>query len=312
MRPLAARTSTAATLELTPVPGAMPVWHATRRRAAVAHRLPAGARARAAGWSRCGAPTSATAARASPCTPRCSDAVGLAAARAHAAGRRRALSGHLARSFPAANRMQRAAYDLSACAPTRDDQRKWLRHGALADGRVPAAQATSMRAGKLAEPGEDDYPFVQVEGDGVHEIPVGPVHAGHHRARAFPLLVVGERRAAAGRAARLQAQGHREALRVDDARRRRAARRPRLGRFHGRLRVGLCDGGRRRIAGVDAAAARAVAARAAARARAHRPAIWGPRLPRQRRRASRSGSRSSRGSRKTCCARTTRCSATAI
>jgi hypothetical protein len=28
------------------------------------------------------------------------------------------------------------------------------------------------------QPGEEDYPFVRVEGDGVHEIPVGPVHAG--------------------------------------------------------------------------------------------------------------------------------------
>ena len=49
------------------------------------------------------------------------------------------------------------------------------------------------------------------------------------------------------------------------------------------------------IAGVDAAAARALAARAGARARAHRQPPGRPGLPRQRRRASRSASRSSRG-----------------
>jgi Ni,Fe-hydrogenase III large subunit len=38
-----------------------------------------------------------------------------------------------------------------------------------------------------------DYPFVRVEGDGVHEIPVGPVHAGTIEPGHFRFSVVGEK-----------------------------------------------------------------------------------------------------------------------
>ena len=58
-------------------------------------------------------------------------------------------------------------------------------------------------------------------------------------------------------------------------------RRPHQRRFDGRLRLGLCDGGRKRGAH-GAARTRAVAARAAAGARAHRQSSGRPRLPRQR------------------------------
>ena len=46
---------------------------------------------------------------------------------------------------------------------------------------------------KDAAPPEDfkddgtPFPFLPVDGEGVYEIPVGPVHAGHHRAGPFPL-----------------------------------------------------------------------------------------------------------------------------
>src|SRR5207344_2058173 len=39
----------------------------------------------------------------------------------------------------------------------------------------------------------DDYPFVRVEGDGVHEIAVGPVHAGIIEPGHFRFSVVGEK-----------------------------------------------------------------------------------------------------------------------
>ncbi|HEX5337539.1 MAG TPA: Ni,Fe-hydrogenase III large subunit, partial [Gallionella sp.] len=39
----------------------------------------------------------------------------------------------------------------------------------------------------------DDYPFVQVEGQGVHEIPVGPVHAGIIEPGHFRFSIVGEK-----------------------------------------------------------------------------------------------------------------------
>ena len=38
----------------------------------------------------------------------------------------------------------------------------------------------------------DDYPFVRVEGEGVHEIPVGPVHAGTIEPGHFRFSVIGE------------------------------------------------------------------------------------------------------------------------
>src|SRR4030095_1437451 len=39
---------------------------------------------------------------------------------------------------------------------------------------------------------DDAYPFVKVEGEGVHEIPVGPVHAGTIEPGHFRFTVVGE------------------------------------------------------------------------------------------------------------------------
>jgi hypothetical protein len=39
---------------------------------------------------------------------------------------------------------------------------------------------------------EDRYPFVKVEGEGVHEIPVGPVHAGTIEPGHFRFSIVGE------------------------------------------------------------------------------------------------------------------------
>src|SRR5262249_31835173 len=69
--------------------------------------------------------------------------------------------------FPAASRMQRAVADLSGLRSTDPDQRPWLRH-------------------------TDLYEFVRVEGDGVHEIPVGPVHAGIIEPGHFRFSIVGE------------------------------------------------------------------------------------------------------------------------
>jgi Ni,Fe-hydrogenase III large subunit len=70
--------------------------------------------------------------------------------------------------FPAAARMQRAIRDLHGFSAGKDE-RPWLIHG------------------------DAPYAFVQVEGDGVHEIPVGPVHAGIIEPGHFRFSVVGER-----------------------------------------------------------------------------------------------------------------------
>ena len=71
--------------------------------------------------------------------------------------------------FPAANRLQRAAADLSGLRSTDPDSRPWLRHSS------------------------EGYPFVRVEGEGVHEIAVGPVHAGIIEPGHFRFSVVGEK-----------------------------------------------------------------------------------------------------------------------
>lgn len=94
--------------------------------------------------------------------------------------------------FPAANRMQRAAYDmLGIFALESDDHRKWLRHGSWPAGSFPLRKEFD---GKQSHATEDDaYPFVTVQGDGVHEIPVGPVHAGTIEPGHFRFSIVGER-----------------------------------------------------------------------------------------------------------------------
>jgi len=150
--------------------------------------------------------------------------------------------------LPAADRMQRAAFDLlGVAASAGDDRRKWLRHAAwpenefplrkdfdsrrrphgepsrdsnadelaaprVTGGRIPhPSLPTSLPSGErrleppfstwekggdkgigAPAPPLDAYPFVRVEGEGVHEIPVGPVHAGTIEPGHFRFSVVGE------------------------------------------------------------------------------------------------------------------------
>ncbi len=70
--------------------------------------------------------------------------------------------------FPAASRLQRAVFDSCGLRSSDPDRRGWLHH-------------------------EAEYEFVRVAGDGVHEIPVGPVHAGIIEPGHFRFSVVGEK-----------------------------------------------------------------------------------------------------------------------
>jgi Ni,Fe-hydrogenase III large subunit len=121
----------------------------------------------------------------------------------------------ISRIFPAACRMQRAAYDmLGIYAQESHDHRKWVRHGAWqgfplrkdfesghphphpnlppeGEGTIVPSLAKKWIKNVCDEP--DDYPFVQVEGQGVHEIPVGPIHAGIIEPGHFRFSVVGEK-----------------------------------------------------------------------------------------------------------------------
>jgi Ni,Fe-hydrogenase III large subunit/Ni,Fe-hydrogenase III component G len=94
--------------------------------------------------------------------------------------------------FPGANRMQRAAFDLLGVrARGAEDNRQWLRHGAWPANEFPLRHG--FDAATIYSAAVDAYPFVQVRGDGVHEIPVGPVHAGTIESGHFRFSVVGER-----------------------------------------------------------------------------------------------------------------------
>ncbi|TMH80733.1 MAG: Ni,Fe-hydrogenase III large subunit, partial [Betaproteobacteria bacterium] len=94
--------------------------------------------------------------------------------------------------YPSANRMQRSTADLLGIIPSADaDRRKWLRHGAWPEGAFPLRK-TVEAAARFAH-GPDRYPFIPVEGEGVHEIPVGPVHAGTIEPGHFRFSIVGEK-----------------------------------------------------------------------------------------------------------------------
>ena len=93
--------------------------------------------------------------------------------------------------FPVANRMQRSAYDLHGVQCAADDQRPWTWQAAWPIDRFPLRR--DFEASSKWEPGQEDYPFVRVSGDGVHEIPVGPVHAGIIEPGHFRFQVVGEK-----------------------------------------------------------------------------------------------------------------------
>jgi len=94
--------------------------------------------------------------------------------------------------FPCASRMQRAVHDLlGLVAEGATDLRPWLRHGAWRPHDHPLRRdfdPDAFRANAI-----ESYPFVRVEGDGVHEIAVGPIHAGVIEPGHFRFSVVGEK-----------------------------------------------------------------------------------------------------------------------
>jgi len=88
---------------------------------------------------------------------------------------------------PSAIRLERALRDLYGLIPVGlTDERPWLDHGRwgmtapLAMGRGPAPDAPY------------DYPVLPVEGENLHQIPVGPVHAGIIEPGHFRFTCAGE------------------------------------------------------------------------------------------------------------------------
>lgn len=99
----------------------------------------------------------------------------------------------LSELFPAADRMQRTIWDLLGIAAFgSSDSRRWLDHGSWGRNYYPLRKSNSgLEVSQVIE--TDDYSFVEVSGDGVHEIAVGPVHAGIIEPGHFRFSVVGEK-----------------------------------------------------------------------------------------------------------------------
>jgi Ni,Fe-hydrogenase III large subunit/Ni,Fe-hydrogenase III component G len=93
--------------------------------------------------------------------------------------------------FPAAGRMQRTVHDLLGIEWDGTDVRPWLRHAAWEADAFPLRRDFDGTRGQV--PADDHYAFVKVEGEGVHEIAVGPVHAGIIEPGHFRFQVVGEK-----------------------------------------------------------------------------------------------------------------------
>ncbi len=76
------------------------------------------------------------------------------------------------RVHPPAIRLERAVADLFALVPVGlPDTRPWLDHGKWGVQAPLAAQRNDARPA-------EEYGFLPVEGENIHELPVGPVHAG--------------------------------------------------------------------------------------------------------------------------------------
>jgi Ni,Fe-hydrogenase III large subunit/Ni,Fe-hydrogenase III component G len=97
----------------------------------------------------------------------------------------------LSKIFPVANRLQRTVRDLLGFkAEGFEDDRSWIRHDAWPKDRYPLRHDFEITDHIDNE--HDDYHFVRVGGAGVHEIAVGPVHAGIIEPGHFRFHVVGE------------------------------------------------------------------------------------------------------------------------
>jgi Ni,Fe-hydrogenase III large subunit/Ni,Fe-hydrogenase III component G len=96
--------------------------------------------------------------------------------------------------YVAASRSERHSHDLLGIHFTdHPDHRPWLRHKAWKKHQYPLRQDFPL-AGYPEEitPPDTDYAFIKARGQGVYEIPVGPVHAGIIEPGHFRFQAVGE------------------------------------------------------------------------------------------------------------------------
>ena len=93
-------------------------------------------------------------------------------------------------SFPA-SRFEREMHDLFGIIPTGHPfLRRLVLHQHWPEGGTRCATTPGRR--RRCRTDAEPFPFVQVDGPGVYEIPVGPVHAGLIEPGHFRFSVVGE------------------------------------------------------------------------------------------------------------------------
>lgn len=82
-------------------------------------------------------------------------------------------------SYPAADRPERHIRDMLGIRFMGQDPRRWTRHQAWSEREFPLRRDFPLAGSPPVEtPPDCEYPFVPVSGEGIYEIPVGPVHAG--------------------------------------------------------------------------------------------------------------------------------------
>lgn len=93
--------------------------------------------------------------------------------------------------YIAAARMERIIHDLFGLVPEgHPDIRPWIKHEHWPETVLPLRKefAADTQMPRI----EGSYPFIEAKGDGVYQIPVGPVHAGIIEPGHFRFLAVGE------------------------------------------------------------------------------------------------------------------------
>ena len=100
----------------------------------------------------------------------------------------------IAPHYPAADRPERHLHDLHGIRVEGGDTRRWTRHRAWRDDEYPLAADFPAAGREPADPTppDSDYPFLPIQGAGVYQIPVGPVHAGIIEPGHFRFHAVGE------------------------------------------------------------------------------------------------------------------------
>ncbi|WP_308389901.1 NADH-quinone oxidoreductase subunit C [Acidithiobacillus sp. AMEEHan] len=98
----------------------------------------------------------------------------------------------LSQIFPTASRQERAIADLLGVrAEGNKDLRPWLRHAAWPESFFPL-RIGQLPVEELGVQGDSSYAFQQLPSDDLHEIPVGPVHAGTIEPGHFRFTCLGE------------------------------------------------------------------------------------------------------------------------